>query len=158
VKPVPNNWQEAFLKALRIYGNVSKAAASAKVSRKFVYTQRESDEAFAQEWAAALDQSADYMEAEAWRRAVKGTKKPVYQNGKLVGGVQEYSDTLLIFLLKGARPEKYRERRDVEMSGPNKGPIPVQAFDYAAAIAPITSGSDEDSDPPSEDPSVVNGS
>jgi hypothetical protein len=29
----------------------------------------------------------------------------------------EYSDTLLIFLLKGARPEKYRERADVRHSG-----------------------------------------
>lgn len=29
----------------------------------------------------------------------------------------EYSDTLLIFLLKGARPEVYRERADVRHSG-----------------------------------------
>jgi len=27
--------------------------------------------------------------------------------------VREYSDTLLIFLLKGLRPAKYRERYDV---------------------------------------------
>jgi hypothetical protein len=33
----------------------------------------------------------------------------------------EYSDTLLIFLLKGIRPEKYRER--FEHSGPEGGPI-----------------------------------
>lgn len=142
----PSDWRDSFLKALRVYGNVSKAASSAKVSRNFVYTQRESDPVFAEEWAAALDQAADYMEAEAWRRAVRGTQKPVYQSGKLVGTVKEYSDTLLIFLLKGARPDKFREQRAVELSGPGKGPIQVEAFDYAAAIAPIASGSDEDRD------------
>ena len=30
---------------------------------------------------------------------------------------REYSDLLTIFLLKGAMPEKYRERRGVEVSG-----------------------------------------
>jgi hypothetical protein len=29
----------------------------------------------------------------------------------------EYSDTLTIFLLKGIRPEKYRDRADVRHSG-----------------------------------------
>lgn len=37
----------------------------------------------------------------------------------------EYSDTLLIFQLKGAKPEKYRER--IEHSGPDGGPIQIQA-------------------------------
>lgn len=117
MKSVPADWKEGFLKALRIGGNVSKAAASAKVSRKFVYMQRDTDPEFAEEWAAALDQAADYMEAEAWRRAVKGTKKPVYQQGRLVGVIQEYSDTLLIFLLKGARPEKFRDRVEARVIG-----------------------------------------
>ena len=30
-----------------------------------------------------------------------------------VGTVREYSDTLLIFLLKGWKPEKYKDRREV---------------------------------------------
>jgi hypothetical protein len=106
---VPSEWRERFLKHLAQYGNVSKAAVAAGVSRKYVYTQREADAEFSQAWADAIDQAGDVMEAEAWRRAVKGTKKPVYQSGALVGHVQEYSDTLLIFLLKAARPDKFRE-------------------------------------------------
>ncbi|MBX6773030.1 MAG: hypothetical protein IRY83_14975 [Chloroflexi bacterium] len=63
----------------------------------------------------------DALEAEAWRRAVDGVERPVYQNGQRVGAVREYSDTLLIFLLKGGRPQKYRER--YELSGPQSQPL-----------------------------------
>lgn len=34
-----------------------------------------------------------------------------------MGSVQRYSDTLLIFLLKAAKPEKYRDRYDIRHSG-----------------------------------------
>ena len=34
--------------------------------------------------------------------------------GQAGGTVREYSDTLLIFLLKGMKPEKYRERYQVD--------------------------------------------
>jgi hypothetical protein len=47
--------------------------------------------------------------------------------GKKPLGLREYSDTLLMFLLKGKRPELYRDRRvTAEMSGPNGGPIPIE--------------------------------
>ena len=73
---------------------------------------------FAKDWKSALA-GRNMLEDEAIRRAKDGVReKPVYQGGKLVGHVQEYSDTLLIFLLKGARPEKYRDRVQQELSGP----------------------------------------
>lgn len=49
------------------------------------------------------------MEAEAFRRGVKGTEKPVFHQGVECGRIREYSDTLLITLLKANRPAKYRE-------------------------------------------------
>lgn len=36
-----------------------------------------------------------------------------------------YSDTLLIFLLKGARPEKYKDRQSHEHTGSGGGPIAI---------------------------------
>ncbi len=42
-----------------------------------------------------------------------GVLRPVFQGGKHVGDIREYSDTLLQFLLKGERPEKFRERYEV---------------------------------------------
>lgn len=57
------------------------------------------------------------MEDEAFRRAVNGTEKPVYQGKELVGHVREYSDTLMIFMLKARRPEKFKDRVASEISG-----------------------------------------
>lgn len=116
-------WRAAFLEALAAVGNVSGAAKTASVSRRFVYDERERDPDFAALWDDALDQAADAMEREALRRAVEGWDEPVFGSlgGKSgsgeIGTVRKYSDTLLIFLLKGARPEKYRERTDVRHSG-----------------------------------------
>ena len=64
----------------------------------------------------AQECAADVLEAEACRRAVEGVEKPVgWYKGEPGGYVREYSDILTIFLLKGLRPEKYRDR--VEMRG-----------------------------------------
>lgn len=124
--------KEKFIEALRNTGNISKAAKLTKVDRKTVYNWKESDAEFAKKWEVALNEASDLLEDEAKRRAYEGVKKPVYQGGKRVGYVQEYSDTLLIFLLKGAKPEKYRER--FEHSGPGGGAIPVSIDDAIRKI------------------------
>jgi hypothetical protein len=74
-----------------------------------MYLWREEDEAFRAQWDKARDLGADALEDELMRRAKNGTLKPIYQGGHLVGRVREYSNTLGIFLLKGAKPEKYRD-------------------------------------------------
>ncbi len=117
--------KEAFLKALARLGNVSDACRKARVPRRTVYNWRDEDPAFAEAWNEALEVATDALEREARRRAVTGTLRPVYQGGKLVGRIREYSDTLLIFLLKGARPDKYADRVKSEHSGPGGGPVPV---------------------------------
>ena len=69
----------------------------------------------------ASEDAADSLEAEARRRAVEGVEEPVgWYKGQAGGVVRKYSDTLLIFLLKGRRPELYRER--FEHSGPSDEP------------------------------------
>ena len=60
----------------------------------------------------------DDLELEARRRAVEGTERPVFYQGGEVGYVREYSDTLLIFLLKAHRPNKFRERVEHEHKVP----------------------------------------
>lgn len=50
-----------------------------------------------------------------------GVDEPVYYQGRSVGRVKRYSDVLLIFLLKGIRPDVYRER--YEHTGADGGPI-----------------------------------
>ena len=85
--------------------------------RASAYEWRDDDPKFAQEWKKAIEVGADLLEEEALRRAVQGVQRPVYQGGRLVGNVREYSDTLLIFLLKGAKPQKYAERTNHNHSG-----------------------------------------
>lgn len=114
---------QTFLDELSKCGNVKDACAAAGVGRRTAYDWRAKDPEFAQAWDSALDEAADTMEREAFRRAVEGIEKPVF--GSLgrgegtgeVGRVREYSDTLLIFLLKAARPEKYRERTETRHTG-----------------------------------------
>lgn len=103
--------QDAFLAAFASCGNISTAAILADVNRKEHYRWLEADPAYADRYEQANEQAADALEQEARRRAVEGVEEPVgWFQGQAGGTVRKYSDTLLIFLLKGARPEKYRER------------------------------------------------
>ena len=110
-------WKPAFLATLRKLGNVTAAAQAAQVARSTVHEARQSDPDFSDAWKDALEEAGDHLEAEARRRAVEGVAKPVYQGGQKVGTIREYSDVLLIFLLKGARPAKYADRQKLEHSG-----------------------------------------
>ncbi|UTW59968.1 helix-turn-helix domain-containing protein [Kordiimonas sp. SCSIO 12603] len=99
-----------FLDFLSEGYSVVKAAEAAGVSGRTVYKWRRVDIAFAVEWEQALDIATDLIEEEAMRRAVKGVAKPVYRGGEVVGHVQDYSDSMLMFLLKARRPEKYNDK------------------------------------------------
>jgi len=132
-KPRPNqtavtratDWKVKFIARLRESGNVKVACAAARISRWTAYRNREADADFAQQWTDALEDAADVMEKEAWRRAVKGVEKPVFgrvfdeevgTTTGIVGVERQYSDVLLIFLLKGARPDKFKDRVKQEIS------------------------------------------
>jgi AcrR family transcriptional regulator len=104
-------WQKGFLAALEETGSVTEAAKAANMGRSNVYQYRRSDETFAALWDQALDVAADVLEDEARRRAYEGVNEPVFHKGEKVGTVRKYSDTLLMFLLKGIRPQKWRESR-----------------------------------------------
>ncbi len=116
----PQKWEKAFITALVTSGVVSHACSEAKIDRSTAYKNRDAHEDFAQAWVEALDVAADTMELEARRRAVVGTEEPIFGKGAGVGAgtvevgrITKYSDTLLMFLLKAARPEKFRERHEI---------------------------------------------
>lgn len=105
---------EAFLEALSELGNVSRACERSGVSRSAVYDRRRKSEDFANAWDRAEEEGTEVLEQEAFRRALEGVPKPVYYKGIEVGAVQQYSDRLLIELLRARKPEKYRERFRVD--------------------------------------------
>ena len=112
-----NDWRPKLLKALAETGNITDACRRAGITRDTFYRHRHEDPAFAAAAADALEVAVDNLELEARRRAEKGCEKPVFYKGREIARITEYSDTLLIFLLKAHRPEKYRERYDVSHGG-----------------------------------------
>lgn len=97
----PENWQHEFIAALRDNGCVSEACLRAKVARDTAYRHRKASKTFAAQWEDALEDAIDELERIAnWRARMS-------------------SDTLLIFLLKAHRPEKYREtiRNEHDVTG-----------------------------------------
>lgn len=143
----------AFLAAYVRLANVSKAAKAAKIERALHYRWLEEDPDYPKQFQAAQREAAQVLEDEAIRRAHEGINKPlvykgqftyktrpkrnadgsiVQENGKTVYeeygaplAVREYSDGMLMFLLRGFMPGKYRENSSVELSGPGGGSIPV---------------------------------
>lgn len=112
-----DEWRPVFLANLAETCNVSSACLAAGISRQTAYTHRQQYDGFKAQWDEALGIGVWTLEEEAIRRAVKGVDEPVFYQGRSVGAVRKYSDTLLIFLLKAHDPEKYRERIDMTSKG-----------------------------------------
>lgn len=102
--------KRAFLAKLAETGRVRPAAGEAGIPTSTLYGWRRKDPDFARAWTDALDHGADLLEDEAVRRALDGTERPVFYGGARIGEVREYSDSLLMFLLKARRPQRFKER------------------------------------------------
>lgn len=110
------HYKTAFLEAFRELGNVSAACRSIGLTnRTEVYRWQEHDDDFAAAYRQAEIESVDALESEARRRALGYEATQLGKDGTPYT-VTRYSDVLLIFLLKGARPEKYRDNVDVNVS------------------------------------------
>lgn len=124
--------KRAFLAAYARAGNVSEAARIAGINRISHYNWLASDERYAEVFAQAHEIAVDYLEAVARQRATDGWEEPVFYHGEVVGSVRKFSDTLLIFLLKGARPDTYRDNATIRHTGPTGGAIQIEG-DYELA-------------------------
>jgi hypothetical protein len=113
--------RNAFLKALATCGNVSASCITVGTTRDAVYKLKKRDEKFAEAWEDAIQQGADELEEEARRRAM-GWDEDRYTKEGAVYLVNRHSDLLMIFLLKGLRPEKYKDRvsHDAEVRTDNR--------------------------------------
>ena len=109
-------------------GRLRLACIAAGVSLKTASSWRTSHKTFAQAWDDALKLRVDILEDECLRRAVEGVERPVYQQGRLVGTVRDYSDQLLALALRAADPARYGSRVDITSGGE-----PVQLDEGARA-------------------------
>lgn len=113
----PEKDREAWLEAFRVAGTVTGACKRTGIGRRTVYDWRQKHEDFALAWADVEEETTERMEREAIRRGMEGFESDVYHQGQVVGTERKYSDTLLIFMLKARRPEKYRDNVHVQHGG-----------------------------------------
>lgn len=108
-----------FLDHLSSNGNITAACKAVNIARTTVYRWQEHDPEFALAFRQAEIEATEALEREAWRRATEGTPvtRANYYRGQLVGEDRriEYSDTLLLALLRARAPERYRDRVDVNV-------------------------------------------
>jgi len=142
----------AVLMRYQEVGRIDKAFEVVGLHRRNHYEWLDRDPEYKAQFEKARKAIVQLLEDEAWRRAVEGVNKPTTVAGKRVT-IREYSDTLLIFLLKGAAPEKYRERYEHAISGPNGDPIQIEhrAYDLfrgriLSAAARLEAGANSESD------------
>ena len=88
--------------------------------RNTYYAWVEKDEQFAAAVKLAGEAATERLEREAWRRAAEGTpyKRTSYWHGEPVGTDEkiEYSDNLMMLLLRARRPDLYREKVDMSVT------------------------------------------
>ena len=136
LKPLTAKQRDTFLISLANGHSVTKSAKAAGHWRQHLYRLRAADADFASDWAAAVEAGVDVLEDEARRRAVEGVPFELYdKDGNLLRAETRYSDKLLELLLKGRRPDIYRENPRFEISGPGGGPIEIE--DRSASLADV---------------------
>ncbi len=110
--------KRAALSAYAQTGNLRLALEAARIGRRTHYDWLRDDPEYAAAFERAREEAADRLEEEAVRRAIEGVRRKRFTSrGDPVIDPETkkqyeeliYSDTLLIFLLKGLRPEKFRE-------------------------------------------------
>jgi hypothetical protein len=90
-------WRRPFLAALKSSPNISAACIRAGIDRSTAFRARQRDEAFAMQWAEAIDEAVDMLEEAAWQRAMTT------------------SDRLMELLLKAHRPSVYGDRLKLDV-------------------------------------------
>lgn len=108
--------KRALLLSYSVCLRLTDAIASAKIHRSLHYYWLKVDADYAEAFAEAQRMGAASLEEEAIRRARDGVTRKIFYKDEHIADEQVYSDVLLIFLLKGAMPDKYRDRVDIRVN------------------------------------------
>lgn len=99
-----------FLEEYARCGTIGEAARRANVGRASHFVWMNDDPEYKARFNDAKEEACDLLISEARRRAAEGVEEPVFFQGQQCGTVLKYSDNLLMFLIKGWRPEIYRDQ------------------------------------------------
>lgn len=113
--------QRAFLAAYAECGSIRDAAACVGpegITHRLHYRwMQEPNGQYKRAFECAEQIFGDMLEGHARKLAKEGVLEPVYQGGRLVGEKTKYPQAVLIRLLEGSKPEKYRHNHQVEHTG-----------------------------------------
>lgn len=141
------DWASAFLTLIRGGSAIIHACIKLKISKVTVYRRLDSDPVFKQKYEEAVEYQTTALLAEAFRRAHDGVEQPVFYKGEQVSFVREYSDSLLMFLIRGRDPQ-YRDSTRMQVAGDPSNPIQHQhQHSGAILILPEKEIDDTDEDP-----------
>ena len=107
--------QEAFLQLVGEGWPPARAATAIKVKIRTIESKKARDKDFAEEYRIARRAGAEVLLEEMQRRGVEGFLEPVFYQGKIVGNIRKYSDRTLVELTKGAVPEMFDTRTQVDV-------------------------------------------
>ena len=130
--------KRAFLAAYAHMGRLVRAAKAAQCNWRMHYYWLKVDPLYKEKFAEAQQMAGDFLEDEAVRRATEGVTRTRYYKDEPIGEDIEFSDTLLLFLLKGAKPEKYRERFE------HSGKVTFDGDGLASLLGTARGGGDAD--------------
>ena len=138
--PYPDSTKQAYLDELRKHGLRATAIRAAGMGSTTLGRWRDGDPEFAAAEQEAIQDAAEALELEARRRAYDGVDRE-----KCIGSgdnsrfivEKQFSDTLMLALLKANNPDKFKDRTASEISGPNGQPVQVDGVQSAARLAAI---------------------
>lgn len=103
---------DLFLEGVCRTNNVTQVCAEMNVSRMMIYAMKAQDPVFRQRLSDAQTIGIDSWEDAAARRAFDGVDRKVFHQGVQIDTVKDYSDSIAIAMLRGAKPERYATRTD----------------------------------------------
>ncbi len=107
-----------FLKALRqLGGQKVKAARVLGFPMDLINRAMDRGPHFCCDVESVIEEIGEELLTEGIRRAKDGVERDVYHQGEIVGTETYYSDSLLIPLLKGVLPERFKEKSELKITG-----------------------------------------
>ena len=128
-------WIETFCKR----GRQDLACKAAGIPRQTVYRRSRQDAEFARLLAEVREMVMDSLEDEAIRRGRDGWNEPSYGREGFQGWIRKFDSGLLQFMLMHGRADKYRPKKDVDLTiNPASQPPVINVTLNHAGAAPTT--------------------
>ena len=99
-----------FLEAYARCGVITEAAETVGIGRESHYDWVRDDPEYKAAFEHAQQRAADSLESELFRRVREGVEESVTEHDGKQRITKRFSDTLLIFALKGQKPDRYKEQ------------------------------------------------